>query len=66
MVDLDYSLTPESIVIQLFTEAEIPWHDIAFASSKFALKKYFEDRKNNTRKTHVGSLLEKEGKWFIG
>jgi ADP-ribose pyrophosphatase YjhB (NUDIX family) len=65
MVDLNYSLTPESIDIQLFTEAEIPWHDIAFASSKFALKKYFEDRKNKTRNTHLGSLLEKEGKWTI-
>jgi ADP-ribose pyrophosphatase YjhB (NUDIX family) len=65
MVDLDYSLTPESIDIQLFTEAEIPWQDVAFASSKFALKKYFEDRKNNTRNTHIGSLLEKDGKWAI-
>jgi ADP-ribose pyrophosphatase YjhB (NUDIX family) len=65
MLDLNYSLTPESIDIQLFTEEEIPWHDVAFASSKFALKKYFEDRKNKTRNTHIGSLLEKEGKWFI-
>ncbi len=65
MVDLNYCLTPESIDIQLFTESEIPWHDVAFASSKFALRKYFEDRKNKTRNTHLGSLLEKEGKWMI-
>lgn len=65
MMDLDYRLTPESIDIQLFTEAEIPWRDVAFASSKFALKKYFEDRKNNTRNTHIGSLLEKDGTWKI-
>jgi ADP-ribose pyrophosphatase YjhB (NUDIX family) len=65
MEDLNYSLTPESIDIQLFTEENIPWQDVAFASSKFALKKYFEDRKNNRRKTHIGSLLIKEGKWHI-
>jgi ADP-ribose pyrophosphatase YjhB (NUDIX family) len=65
MKDLNFSLTPESIDIQLFKEEDIPWQDIAFASTKFALRKYFEDRKNNTRNTHTGSLLQKEGKWFI-
>ena len=65
MVDLNYSLTPESIDIQLFREAEIPWHDIAFASSRFALKRYFADKKNNTTQLHTGTLREKEGKWII-
>lgn len=55
LVDLKYHLTDESIEIQLFTEQEIPWREIAFASSRFALKKYFEDRKNGTRQTHLGT-----------
>ena len=55
MVDLNYSLTEESIDIQLFKEEDIPWSEIAFASSRFALKKYFEDRKQGVRGTHLGT-----------
>lgn len=55
MENLNYSVTPESSDIQLFTEAEIPWRDIAFASSKFALKCYFEDRKLGVTRTHRGT-----------
>jgi ADP-ribose pyrophosphatase YjhB (NUDIX family) len=55
MVDLNYALTDESIDIQLFKEEDIPWSEIAFASSRFALKKYFEDRKQGVRKTHLGT-----------
>lgn len=56
--DLDYSLTEESIDIQLFTEEEVPWADIAFASSRFALQKYFEDRKLGLRQIHLGTYSE--------
>ena len=56
MADLNFSLTEESIDIQLFTEEEIPWAEIAFASSRFALEKYFEDRKLGLRRTHMGYL----------
>ena len=51
---LDYQITPESTEIELFTEAEIPWNDIAFPSSKFTLKKFFEDRKKGIREVHLG------------
>jgi ADP-ribose pyrophosphatase YjhB (NUDIX family) len=59
MEDTTYSVTPESSEIQLFTEADIPWADIAFASSRFALECYFKDRNMKTRQTHRGSLIEK-------
>ena len=65
MVDLNYETTPESTEIQLFTEDELPWHDVAFASNYFALKKYFEDRKNGMQRTHRSSLTIKEGKWVV-
>jgi ADP-ribose pyrophosphatase YjhB (NUDIX family) len=55
LLDLNYHLTDESIDIQLFTEENIPWQEIAFASSRFALKKYFEDRKNGTQEIHLGT-----------
>ncbi len=58
MTDLHFHLTPESTDIQLFTEPEIPWHDIAFASTRFALKKYFEHRKYNSTATHLGVFAD--------
>ena len=37
-----FALTPESTEIQLFTEAEIPWTELAFRTVKTALEHYFE------------------------
>jgi ADP-ribose pyrophosphatase YjhB (NUDIX family) len=65
MENLDYAITPESTEICLFTEGEINWKEIAFASNYFALKRYFEDRKTGIRQTHLGTLRHLEGKWTI-
>jgi ADP-ribose pyrophosphatase YjhB (NUDIX family) len=54
MNSLTYHLTPESTEIQLFSESEIPWQEIAFASNTFALKRYFEDKKQGRHQTHLG------------
>ena len=54
MNDLNYHLTPESTEIELFAEADIPWTEVAFTSNKFALKRYFEDKKRGTFQTHLG------------
>ena len=51
---LDYSVTPESLEIELFREEEIPWDNIAFPSSKFTLQRFFEDRKKGIRQLHLG------------
>jgi ADP-ribose pyrophosphatase YjhB (NUDIX family) len=56
MNSLTWHLTPESTEIQLFTEDEIPWDDIAFASNTFAIKKYFQDRKQGTSQTSLGQF----------
>lgn len=50
-----YSNGPESIETQLFSEEEIPWDKLAFKSSYFALKRYFEDLKIKNYKTHIGT-----------
>ena len=55
--ELDFQPTEESLEVQLFTEEEIPWKEIAFTSSSFTLKKYFEDRRNGKRQLHRGSFL---------
>jgi ADP-ribose pyrophosphatase YjhB (NUDIX family) len=51
---LDFQTTPESTEVQLFSESEIPWKDIAFPSSKFTLKHFFEDRRKGVREVHLG------------
>lgn len=56
--DGHYTNGPESIETRLFTEEEIPWNDMAFSSSYFALKRFFEDRKSGVRKTHIGNYPE--------
>jgi ADP-ribose pyrophosphatase YjhB (NUDIX family) len=56
LVDGKFGVGPESLESQLFLEKEIPWEDIAFSSSTFALKHFFEDRKNGSQHVHLGSL----------
>ena len=54
---LNFGIGEESLETQLFLEKDIPWDAIAFTSSSFALKKYFQDRKNGSRQAHVGAYL---------
>jgi len=54
MPDLNFSPGPESLEVRLFKEEEIPWEDIAFTSSTFTLKRFFEDRKKGIRQLHLG------------
>ncbi|MFN8284107.1 MAG: NUDIX hydrolase [Chitinophagales bacterium] len=48
----------ESLETQLFTEDEIPWNEMAFTSSTYALRKYFQDKKNGSFKTYLASFPE--------
>lgn len=50
--NLDYSVGEESLEVELFLEQTIPWDDIAFHSSTYTLKQYFEDRKNGIQQLH--------------
>ncbi|MEZ4956097.1 MAG: NUDIX hydrolase [Saprospiraceae bacterium] len=56
LVDGKFGIGEESSEVKLFLEEEIPWDEIAFESSVFALKKFFEDRKNGVRQTHSGKV----------
>ena len=51
----DYAAGHESLEAKLFSEDEIPWDEIAFRSSDFALRKFFEDRGEN-RNLHFHEL----------
>jgi len=51
----DFAAGDESLNVALYSEAEIPWDDIAFHSGRYALKKYFEDKGRN-RGVHIHEL----------
>jgi ADP-ribose pyrophosphatase YjhB (NUDIX family) len=51
----DFAPGDESLEVQMFSEDEIPWDDIAFQSGRYALEKYFEDRGENNG-VHIHEL----------
>ena len=44
----EYAPSNESLEVELFSEKDIPWDELAFPTIKSALTFYFEDRKRNT------------------
>ncbi len=40
----EFATTPESTEVMLVDEAGIPWDDLAFATVRYTLRRYFEDR----------------------
>ena len=56
LLDLDVSPGAETLEVRLFTENEIPWDGIAFASVRNTLTHYYQDRRNGTYLFHVGTI----------
>lgn len=56
LVEGKFGVGQESLETQLFTEADIPWEDMAFTSSTFTLKRYFANRKANKKRLHRASF----------
>lgn len=59
LLDLDFYPGTESLEVRLFTEEQIPWEEIAFNSTRFALERFFDDLKTG-RKTgppHMGQYV---------
>jgi ADP-ribose pyrophosphatase YjhB (NUDIX family) len=46
----------ESLEVMLCDEAGIPWHDMAFRSVEFALRRYLDDRRGGTEQHHFTTL----------
>jgi len=57
LLDLDFGPGPESLEVKLFSEAEIPWDEIAFRPVRLSLEHYFAERKNGTFTFHTGELV---------
>jgi 8-oxo-dGTP pyrophosphatase MutT (NUDIX family) len=56
LLDPNVGVGPESLEVGLFDEADIPWHDMAFRSVEFALRRYLEDRRNGRDDVHFHDL----------
>ncbi len=56
LLDLDFKPGIESLETRLFSEAEIPWDEIAFRTIRATLKQYFEDRRNGAFDFHFGDI----------
>ncbi|NGZ84423.1 NUDIX hydrolase [Duganella aceris] len=44
LIDLDFAPGEESLDVQMFTEAEIPWDELAFPTIRTTLELFFADR----------------------
>ena len=57
MRDAQHAAGVESLETGLFAEAGIPWGEIAFASVRFSLERYFEDRRRGTEGLHFHDIV---------
>jgi ADP-ribose pyrophosphatase YjhB (NUDIX family) len=55
--DARHGAGAESLETGLYAEDEIPWNDIAFASVRFALERYFEDRRERVERMHFHDIV---------
>lgn len=57
MEKANFEAGPESLEVKLFTPEELPWGDIAFSSSKFAIEKYLEHG-SDYKGIHIGTYYK--------
>ncbi len=59
MRDSHFSPGEESLSVKLFSEAEIPWDDLAFKVIEEILKKFFRDRSRDKLTFQVGEIAHR-------
>ena len=57
LLDLNYAPGIESLEVALFSEAEIPWGEIAFRTVKLTLRHFFADRLHGNFSLHAEDLI---------
>jgi|TARA_R110002049_G_scaffold65241_1_gene171304 ADP-ribose pyrophosphatase YjhB (NUDIX family) len=57
LLEPKYAAGSESLEVELFSEDEIPWEDIAFPTVKKTLKLFFADREKDDFGTHVTEII---------
>ncbi len=61
LLDGGFSPGEESLEVDLFDEADIPWDDLAFAVVRETLRLYFEDRRHGVYQPRVGDIHWRSG-----
>jgi hypothetical protein len=56
-----FGVTHESLEVKLVTEDEIPWDEIAFPSTTFALRSFLADRRAGVEHHHIGEMQRRPG-----
>jgi ADP-ribose pyrophosphatase YjhB (NUDIX family) len=56
LLSADHGAGVESLETALLDEQQIPWKDIAFASVRFALERYFLDRRERSERIHFHDI----------
>ena len=56
LLDLNFGPGEESLEVELFSEADIPWSELAFRTISTTLQHYFDDRKTGRFALHSGSI----------
>lgn len=56
MIDPEYSAGVESLEVELFTEEQIPWQQLAFPVIVKTLKSYYQDKKRGQFDLHVADI----------
>ncbi len=53
LIEPRFGVGPESLEVKLVEERDVPWNEIAFQSSVFALRHYFADRAAGREELHI-------------
>ena len=56
LLEPQFGAGPESLEVQLIQPQEIPWPQLAFPSTEFSLRRYFEDLAAGVESHHFASL----------
>ena len=61
MLTPEFGVTHESLEVKLVTPDEIPWDELAFPSTEYALRRYVEDRAAGQERHHVAEMHRRFG-----
>lgn len=61
LLALDYAPGSESLEVQLFREADIPWNQLAFPAVEQTLILFFDDRRNGAFHMHNEAIWRRPG-----
>jgi ADP-ribose pyrophosphatase YjhB (NUDIX family) len=57
----DFGVTHESLEVRLVAERDIPWSELAFPSTEYALRSFVEDRKAGVERHHLAEMKRRFG-----